>query len=432
MKKIADIKLTIWSPVSIGNDKAETLSPYTDFVINEEGDKVIYIDHNILESALYRQNKVERFASLIGEKIDNNRSEFRLREFITRELGYDLEEIKARELPNFGILDGEKQQVTATLHSAGRPYVSGSTLKGAIRTAILFDWLSHSPDGKKELADAFRQVKKNLWKVDDLAALRDMKRKKRLPQREFQDMKRFSRDLKQVVNKMLNEQRLFGKLKDRHEVLMSEFIQVTDTHPFDPDALAVFQAERFRLKPQGKFKKRKSKDIPQPREALQKGKSSSFTLRVDERISHSKEETLANIWKKHPDNLLDLIRRWSLACVDLECYHLSEAYDMPNRAARARMIDFYSDLYDKMKEEKRVFLRIGLGKTYYENSLGLALLDYADEVLKDEDDDSYPPVPFREFRKMALEIGFMADLFPVTRTLSSQGHTPMGWVELTS
>ncbi|MCI4669966.1 MAG: type III-A CRISPR-associated RAMP protein Csm5 [Bacteroidia bacterium] len=431
MNRSSYIKLKVISPVCIGNDQAETLSPYTDFVLSDDGKEIHYIKHRELEKALVESEKVELFQEQIAGRLDNNRSDFTLKDFIVQRLGKSVEDLTYDGIPNRGIREGEKHQVKVTLHSAGRPYISGSTLKGAIRTALLHDWLKNDSFGKKELRRTYNEVNHAMSKVDEFGRLSGKKKRARLDSEEFRRWRFLSREISKICRDLLDETKLFGYMNHRERPVLSQFLQVSDADAFDRDSLAVFQAERVRLKPLGRFGRRKGGEIPQPREAILQGNETQFRINLRKEIANSPSKTLGKLYTKHPDPILEAIRKWSKSCIGLELDNLEEAYEMPNRAAHKVLIDFYQDLYDRA-ENGSVFLRVGMGKTYYENSLAIAMMDYAEEVIQPEEDhdEMFPPQAFREFRKLALGVGFSNDLFPVTRTLTTIGHLPMGWVEL--
>ncbi|MEL7196230.1 MAG: type III-A CRISPR-associated RAMP protein Csm5, partial [Bacteroidota bacterium] len=323
------IHLKVLSPLCIGNDQAETLSPYTDFVVSEEEDQIHYIDNREFEFALVSQNRVDEFAQQISGNIDNNRSLFRLREFITHTLAYELEEISRQTLPNFGVRNGERQQIKATLKSGSQPYISGSTLKGAIRTALLHHWLETTDEGnelmdqgQEFLIQAYNTINSSKleYQYNELRDLQSRrKRGQRLERFELYRMWDLDKEIKEVIKKLLDESKLFGLINDRDNQRppISQFLQVSDTVPFGADRLAIFQAQRVRLAPLNR-RGRKGSDIPEPREAIIRGSETSFSISLRPEIRDSK---LGHLFAQHPDSLLDIIRKWSKACIGLELYH---------------------------------------------------------------------------------------------------------------
>jgi hypothetical protein len=72
------------------------------------------------------------------------------------------------------------------------------------------------------------------------------------------------------------------------------------------------------------------------------------------------------------------------------------------------------------------FLRIGFGKTRYDNSLSLSLLNgFEDE------EDAYEAFDLFRLLFWRLKEDQLDDLYPVTRTVTA-GYQPLGWVKLES
>ncbi|MEO1655217.1 MAG: hypothetical protein AAFU64_16845, partial [Bacteroidota bacterium] len=81
--------------------------------------------------------------------------------------------------------------------------------------------------------------------------------------------------------------------------------------------------------------------------------------------------------------------------------------------------DFYSDLIKDMQDHpNRAYLRVGAGKSYYYNSIGMALLKAS-------------PATFK--RMMSLfSLGKVGQkIFPITRTITTTTKAPLGWIYLT-
>ena len=80
------------------------------------------------------------------------------------------------------------------------------------------------------------------------------------------------------------------------------------------------------------------------------------------------------------------------------------------------LIDFYYDLKKRI-EKGETFLRLGSGKTFYDNSLVLALLMHPDDKIKAESGRHLRTVFPNDIKS----------LHPVTRTIAADGM-PFGWV----
>ena len=250
-------------------------------------------------------------------------------------------------------------------------------------------------------------------------------RQRKLQGHDRREMRTLEKEHEKFIIKLLNEDELFGEFKgSRKNKLtkppLSQLIQVTDSETLLPTDFGVYQAERLRIEPAKKQQQNNTNTIPQPKEAILPGKEVSFSIILRQLLA---ETELGNLFRSDPSSLLERIRLWSKACIGLELYHLDIAEDMPNKAARKNLVDFYNGLYDRC-EKGEVFIRIGSGKTYFDNSLGVALLNYA------EDHHEKGIEAFDLCRKVFFGVSQNQPLFPITRTLATEGNIAMGWVKL--
>uniref|UniRef100_A0A7C2N7S8 CRISPR system Cms protein Csm5 n=1 Tax=Archaeoglobus fulgidus TaxID=2234 RepID=A0A7C2N7S8_ARCFL len=150
------MKLEILTPVHIGSgDKYYA----TDFVI--KGDRVVFVDstrffEEVEKKGLDPINVAREISE--GKKIED---------FV------DLSKIKIREVPFKGRTS--RNEILAHIKSRGKPYIPGSTIKGAIRTAILWKEVKDSRELlnwtvnyiKKKLNEKRNLGRKELIKLDD-------------------------------------------------------------------------------------------------------------------------------------------------------------------------------------------------------------------------------------------------------------------------
>jgi CRISPR-associated protein Csm5 len=157
------------SPVCIGDNKAANLFPYLDFVVNER--EVHYIDKVKLMQSVEKAGggALEAFVDGI-ERMDPqnpNRSGFDLAGFVKNYLEHQLSDfyIEGRKIQNRGYDVGAKREVTTVIKSAGRPYIPGSTIKGAIRTALLHDWIVNDKRCQRDMNNFWNIVSKNVHQI---------------------------------------------------------------------------------------------------------------------------------------------------------------------------------------------------------------------------------------------------------------------------
>lgn len=371
------LKLTTVTPVSIGGDQGKLLSPYADYVLSDDETKVHYLRKELIEKVVLKKEKLDDYIRFIQLGMDNNRSDFNLKNFILNVLELSLDEVTSYKLPNWGLYAEDRKQIQTVVKSAGVPFIPGSSIKGALRTAMLYDWLANTSEGETERTKYFQEIERwrNRPKADD--------------------------------RNLFVEEELFGKLNDKRGQ-DSRRIKISDTNCIK-DGLIVVAAKRIRLKPEGK--QSKSGDIPTPREAVFSEQSMDFKLSIEPTLTNP----VLDYWEKEDiENILNVLNAFTIAAIDNEIYELEHADDNKFKQEINSMLEFYYDLKQRT-DNGEIFLRIGFGKTQYDNSLALTLIH-------DEE-------PFLTFRKWLWKVSPKKEIHPVTRTVTPGGK-PLGWVKL--
>ena len=130
------LKLTAESPITILADSGSDLSPYSDYIVSENGNFLYYVNQNLVEKKF--AEKIEKNPSLIDEYtngvrlgmngLDKNRSTFELKSFLQNKLDIPLSDLK--KVKAIGNWIGTKINLQTISKEAGRLYVPGSSLKG--------------------------------------------------------------------------------------------------------------------------------------------------------------------------------------------------------------------------------------------------------------------------------------------------------------
>lgn len=384
------LKLRTLTPLSVGSDKGEVLSPYADFIFNDDGKYLRYLNLDKIEAAVSSQQKLDEYVRGIRSGMDNNRSDFSLHRFLTDTLQLDLDDITRRMVPQHGLRPGDRRNINPTIKNAGQPYLPGSSLKGALRTAMLYDWLVNTKLGEKSLNDT-------------VALLEKIERMDKFKKREIEALK----------ESIFDEVPLFGSLKSPWGP-DARFLRVSDSTPLPATAMAVYSLGRIRLKPGlGKSV------IPQVLEAIQPNQELRCSLSIDPWLrDKAKNKPLDYLDDGDFKTIFQNIGTFSRDCIINELYELRDATTRDFEKEVEGLIRFYEGLQKRAQEEGAIFLRLGFGKTVNDNSLTLALAN----GLQDQ-------TSFNRFRAHFHKLKREDDLFPITRTLTSEGQ-PMGWVEI--
>ena len=387
-----ELKLRTVTPVSIGTDKGDVLSPYADFIFSDNGKMLHYLHLSKVEKALENQpQKLDEYLRGIRGGMDNNRSDFSLYRFLTGSLKLDIDDVTRHSIPQHGLRPGDRRNINPTIKNAWQPYLPGSSLKGALRTAMLYDWLVNTKDGEKSLNESVVL----LGKITGMDSFK----------------KRALEDLK---DKVFDESPLLGSLQSSFGPA-ARFLRVSDSAPLPANTLAVYALRRIRLKP-GLGKSA----IPQVLEAIPPEQDLLCSLSIDPwlRDKASDNKTLDYLADGDFKTIFQNIGAFSRDCIANELYELRDATTRDFEKEVDGLIQFYENL-QKRAADGAIFLRLGFGKTANDNSLTLALAN----GLQDQ-------TAFNRFRMHFHKLKRETDLFPITRTITSEG-LPMGWVEVT-
>ncbi|MEN0050737.1 MAG: type III-A CRISPR-associated RAMP protein Csm5, partial [Bacteroidota bacterium] len=191
-----NIQLTSLTPVSIGT--SEVLSPYTDFVFDTSNKQIHLLDkRKIADRVLEVANDgtlMDEYVSFIRGTFDNNRSEFDLKAFLEskEKLDLDADDYAAQSIPYYGLNPNDRREIKSTLKNDRQPYISGSTLKGAMKACLLYDWFS------EEAKESFNQLmqktlrlyercERDIRRLDQMAGKRYLSRDDRFKMRKIKD-----------------------------------------------------------------------------------------------------------------------------------------------------------------------------------------------------------------------------------------------------
>ncbi|MBL1215638.1 MAG: type III-A CRISPR-associated RAMP protein Csm5 [Ignavibacteriae bacterium] len=366
---IEKLNLTTLTPIFIGDDQGSDLSPITDFVV--ENSKAKIIDQNKFEEVLSKDIElIDEYVQAIKlKKID-------LESFIKDKLNVDLNNLTKSEIEIEGCLANNK--VSPFISSAGRPFIPGSTIKGAIRTAIFYNYL-------------------------------------------VQEIQNNNTQLKKFVNEKLNS---FESDTDGHEF---RHLQISDSNCIDvSDTKFIELFIEYLVKDHHKTSGWK--------QVLNDNTITSFQLKIEKKF---KANFLQGINENTYNDVFKMANKFSCDIIDFELKRFEEfiengkQHKIKLQETFKDIISFYTELKSNIKFGNNMFavLRIGGGKTYFDNSIGLALFNYDEEKFKD----------FRKglgFWKHSKKKGqkfrdFVEEDSPITRTFyydkSKNANLPIGW-----
>ncbi len=368
-----NVTLTTLSPLFIGSGK--TLSPYSDFI--QEGNNLIYLNQKKIEEAVSdKPELIDEYVKEIRRKMNNTSSDVSLKDFITTRLKLSLDSVTLHKVPLQGNIG--KQQLRQFISTAGRPFIPGSTLKGAFRTAILYDWLINDNNGKKLLENFIENLEKT-----------DSKNKEEK-----------NEALKKINNTDI-EFICFGGISEDP----FRFLKITDSNCLETKAISALEISRVSTVNE------KNASIPQPSECLGVGAAVKMKITIQKSNQNTKFSFLNNV---EISDLMKKVSEFSKESI------LRELDELEGNKNFSHIFKFYEELEKRIKN-KEIVLRIGGGKTFFENSIGLAC----------DDDDSGEHL---ELFLLAIKMPkYKKGVFPKTRTAvmkNNQPFQPLGWIKL--
>ncbi|NTV07432.1 MAG: type III-A CRISPR-associated RAMP protein Csm5 [Chlorobium limicola] len=367
------IKLTTLSPLHIGAGDEHILSPYSDYV--QRGDMLIYIDTEKLQDAMQGDKAlVDAFVNGMRQ-FENNRSTFSLEQFITSTLGQEIDDFAAHVVKIEG--DCKKAHIHRFISTAGKPFIPGSSLKGAIRTAVLVDWLLNRKAGEP----IFNQIRENVNKRD-----------------------------RRSLKEMNPEQACFGTIS--RDVFRN--LRISDSVFIDASNLIVDGMKRVAL-PSEKKKKQQQSSIPQWSEVIGPSFETTFSLSMTTPLDKTGFDFLDH---QSVTKLFPIINRISHESCLRELDELEEFDEFRD------FFRFYEDLEHNIKslDCNEAILRLGGGKTWFDNSIGLSI----------DNEELGPESLLKKYLDLVLDVKH--DPFPSTRSAIVRSDVPvypLGWIKLT-
>ncbi|MFZ2865463.1 MAG: type III-A CRISPR-associated RAMP protein Csm5 [Ignavibacteriaceae bacterium] len=410
------IYLKTLTPIFIGQNQANDLSPYSDFI--QIGNEIYYIAQKKFEEALAsKDGLMDKYVNLVRQMIDKSRtqSNFNLQNFIQQHLG-DIEEFSDIKIPVDQNL--KHTHIRRFITSSGRPFIPGSTIKGEFRTAIIYDWLTNSEAGRK-IIDKLNEKIKNI--SERILELQEKKVSQGLSDEESKELKKLTSksEVEKEFEKIYDEQKLFGFMsEDNQSGFDSRHIQVSDSKIFDFSNLSILKLCRIKLRDC-------SEVSPFPCETLNANLISNFNLKLVRSFEQNQLIKFNNISIK---DIFEILNSFSLASITYEIESFDSFHNKSNsgnnkKTDYSKVLDFYNKLFDTINKSNNEYaiIRLGAGKTFFDNSIGLVIYNYNKDV-------------FNKYRKL-LEIGknsktkkIVEGRFPTTRTIVDATKLPIGWL----
>lgn len=367
------VKFETITPVSIGD--GECLSPLTDITLKPANKlHLLYLNHKIFESWL-EQNPEILFDFLSEVKLEANYSKNSfLYNFISR-YHPDADSFFYKAIPISG--ESNIKVLKTCMKFNGKPYLPGSTLKGAFKSVWLHNWLSDNSIKVEKIVEIIKQNNDNNQLADK-------------------------------INHVVDE--CLGRINQKENEANFSLLRVGDG--FCSENLTCYHTERFSL-----LSPREC-NVPLFIEAISPHSCGTFEILIEdhkkvkispEPLEKLKEATLTSFFKD--------INHYSLDHIE---YELSTLQSEELLSYKRFLSDLKSEI--KYSQNRSAWLPIGFGKSNLYQSIGLQIY-------------RHDKVAFAKYAKLLGLKKKKEDMsgnekFPLTRNLTLDGYLALGWVRL--
>lgn len=443
------LKIETLTPVAIRN--GEILSPLTDYHI--EGNRLYLLDTDKLMADIDQNNWLDDFESKVWEDSGNHsggtetnaKKKNRFIADFLKEKGASIKSYLKEENARNCQLKSEAEwvQLHSTIKTENKAYIPGSSIKGAIRTAIMYQWLTDTEEGKEKLASFLdtKQTDINSW-VENI----EKKKKSRFKAKDnvekkdeiTKELRKEETERKAELLKLLHEfeeevaNAIFGKSEGEYNA--STYFKISDSHAFKISDLRIASLQKKYREDEELKEKRKKEFTTSLQEFIDKGKETVTEISVSNLSLDWRENRGCTYFakcikeRKQLDKVFEAINSLSRDFLEFEIRRLNAFKEGEKSKA------FYSNenlgiyhsmlknLYSKLKENNLngAITCIGFGKSIFMNTVLLAIR------MQDKD-------IFTNIVKILHASHPKAEHFPFSyyaTSIDSQDY-PLGWVKIT-
>jgi CRISPR type III-A-associated RAMP protein Csm5 len=362
------LKLKTLSPVHIGS--GEKITSYNDYIYDDG--YVYYIDYDALEEYIMKQNNIDEiiddFVNTVKIQASNNKKEkYKLKNFF-EDNGLNYKDFSYNKL---SANEEITEQINRAVCSGIRPYIPGSSIKGAIRTAFIYRFFS------KDKIDLFKILKE-----------------KKNPYIGQEILGKYSQDI-------------------------FKHFKVSDTTLLDKDDLEIIKTHREHFK--------KKANIPANVEAIKAGKECeldvSMKFKEENLLTDTKLKAFYDANSINDERFLfDILNAYAKEFLEGEVRELTQVNnekkynDLINQN-----IKLLNEVEDLLKKGDGAVLRLGFGKTFFSNSISMQfhkndIKEIRKAVFSSKDKNMHKYEPF-----------------PITRTIyykNTGDKGEFGWVRI--
>lgn len=442
------LKIETLTPVAIRN--GEILSPLTDYHI--EGNKLYLLDTDKLMADIDQNNWLDDFESKVLEYSGNHsggtetnaKKKTRFIADFLKEKGASIKSYLKEENARNCQLKSEAEwvQLHSTIKTENKAYIPGSSIKGVIRTAIIYQWLTDTEEGKEKLASFLDTNKKGIenWAEKINRKTKGNKNNAKKKDEITKELKKEETERKAELLKLLHEFEeevanvVFGKSEGEYKA--STYFKVLDSRVFENSDLRISSLQKKYRKDEN-LKKKFTTSL---QEFIDKGKETVTEIFVSNLSLDWRENRGCTYFakcikerkerkeRKQLDKVFKAINTLSRDFLEFEILRLNAfkegeksktSYSKENLNIYHNMLE---NLYSQLKENNlnSAITCIGFGKSIFMNTALLAIrMQYKDI--------------FTNIVKILHASHPKAEHFPFSyyaTSIDSQDY-PLGWVKIT-
>lgn len=381
------IKLTTLSPVSIGN--GQKLNHFADYIYDAGENKIHFVNKKVIaEKLAANENLMNRYIAGITTGMDNNRTKFELQNFLKNVL--KLQSSDYTLYSEDAHTDTSKELNCIIKNVDGKPYIPGSTIKGALRNALLYNNTGINKD--KLITPFLNEIKKGINKKEFNKKINQLNK----------NVEEF------FIDKKIFNDKIIEFPKNKFGVSDSELIDSKNVEVRELKRISPFSEEG---------------NIPQLFETLKPNTETFFTLSLD----NAKDEDVLTVKK-----IFKRVNIFTQNNINLEKTILSKFEN--NTEEHSKLIEQFECFLIKLNNlnENECIMRIGFGKGFYFNSV-VQLIYKFDETENKEILTKYLELlGYKNFKDLEEEGVYPEDayIFPLTRNITSNKISSLGWVKL--
>ncbi len=312
--------------------------------------------------------------------------------------------MNAADISTYSLLCAQSPGTTdirEAIKSVGnRPYIPGSSIKGAIRTALLSDLINHK-ENQRLFDNSAAHLNREIGKGSHAY------RRNETPAKRIEEM-------------------ALGK-DPNHDLLRA--LQVSDTEPLESNALAIETAWTVTLNQNNQLEQKIEGNTEYKNyvEVIQGVKSLTFTLKIDDLLFRDREKDLlnfSNLQEKTLREIADVCGHETHLLMQAE----KEFFDYYNISEIANLYDKFIDLNDSLTDGA-FMLQIGWGTGYLANTVSSSFTQTEDAPID--------LIALRERYRLGTSRARRGHYdereFPKTRRILYRRENPiapLGWVKI--